>query len=141
MKELALSCYGVEVRLVDASGAELCQRLRDTLPPEFAAPAGPGSAVVSYVVTGGALSGTAEPPGYSVTCHGGEVFAAATEEDVVQWLCQDIDNTVAQRSRQMLFVHAGVVGWRGLAIVIPGRSHTGKSTLVAELVWRGAVYY
>ena len=92
-------------------------------------------------MTVGALPGTAEPPGYSVTCHGSEVFAAATEEDVVQWLCQDIDNTVAQRSRQMLFVHAGVVGWRGLAIVIPGRSHTGKSTLVAELVWRGAVYY
>ena len=141
MKELALSCYGVEVRLVDASGAELCQRLRDALPPEFAAPSGPGSAVVSYVVTVGALPGTAEHPGYSVTCHGVEVFAAATEEDVVQWLCQDIDNTMARRSRQMLFVHAGVVGWRGLAIVIPGRSYTGKSTLVAELVWRGAVYY
>ena len=37
--------------------------------------------------------------------------------------------------------HAGVVGWRGRAIVIPGRSHAGKSTLVAELVRRGAVYY
>jgi Rps23 Pro-64 3,4-dihydroxylase Tpa1-like proline 4-hydroxylase len=141
MQELALSCYGVEVRLVDASGADLCQRLRDTLPPEFTAPSRPGSAGVSYVVTGGALPGTAEHPGYAVMCHGGEVFAAATDEDVVQWLCQDIDTTVAQRSRQMLFVHAGVVGWRGVAIVIPGRSHTGKSTLVAELVWRGAMYY
>lgn len=70
-----------------------------------------------------------------------EVFAAATEEDVFPWLRQDVDNAVAQRSRQMLFVHAGVVGWRGLAIVIPGRSYTGKSTLVAELVRRGAVYY
>ncbi len=50
-------------------------------------------------------------------------------------------HAVAQRSQQMLFVHAGVVGWRGLAIVIPGRSGTGKSTLVAELVLRGAVYY
>ena len=38
MKELALSCYGVEVRLVDASGAELCQRLRDTLPPSSPPP-------------------------------------------------------------------------------------------------------
>ena len=69
------------------------------------------------------------------------MFAAETEDSVFQWLRQDIDKTVAQRSRQMLFVHAGVVGWRGLAIVIPGRSHSGKSTLVAELVRRGAVYY
>ena len=80
-------------------------------------------------------------PEYRITRDGVEVFATATEEDVFRWLCQDIDNAVAQRSRQMLFVHAGVVGWRGLAIVIPGRSHTGKSTLVAELVRRGAVYY
>ena len=53
-------------------------------------------------------------------------------EGAFQWLRQDIDSTVA-RARQMLFV-CGVVGWRGRAIVIPGRSYAGKSTLVAELV-------
>jgi hypothetical protein len=40
-----------------------------------------------------------------------------------------------------VFVHAGVVGWKGQAIVIPGRSYSGKSTLVAELVRAGATYY
>jgi hypothetical protein len=39
------------------------------------------------------------------------------------------------------FVHAGVVGWRGHAIVVPGRSRSGKTTLVAELVRAGASYY
>jgi len=34
-----------------------------------------------------------------------------------------------------------VVGWRGGAIVIPGRSHTGKSSLVAALLRAGATYY
>lgn len=38
------------------------------------------------------------------------------------------------------FVHAGVVEAGGCAIVIPGRSYTGKSTLVAELVRLGATY-
>jgi hypothetical protein len=38
-------------------------------------------------------------------------------------------------------VHAGVVGWRGLAIVIPGPSQSGKSTLVADLVRAGATYF
>jgi hypothetical protein len=32
------------------------------------------------------------------------------------------------------------VGWRGRAIVIPGRSRSGKTTLVAELVRAGAAY-
>ena len=44
-------------------------------------------------------------------------------------------------SRRRLFVHAGVVEWGGKAIVIPGRSYSGKSSLVWELVRAGATYY
>jgi Rps23 Pro-64 3,4-dihydroxylase Tpa1-like proline 4-hydroxylase len=140
MEELALSCYGVGIRIIDAA-AGLCQRLRETLPPEFTNPSEPESEVVSYVVTAAAVLAVAEHPHYRITRDGVEVLTATTEEDLFRWLCQDIDQAVAQRSQRMLFVHAGVVAWRGLAIVIPGRSHSGKSTLVAELVLRGAVYY
>jgi hypothetical protein len=48
---------------------------------------------------------------------------------------------VAEFAKHRVFVHAGVVGWKGQAIVIPGRSYSGKSTLVAELVRAGATYY
>lgn len=48
---------------------------------------------------------------------------------------------VAGWSRGRIFLHAGVVGWRGRAIVLPGRTFTGKSTLVAALVRAGATYY
>jgi hypothetical protein len=47
----------------------------------------------------------------------------------------------AFRAQSYLFVHAGVVGWRGRAIVIPGRSMAGKTTLVQALVAAGATYY
>lgn len=40
-----------------------------------------------------------------------------------------------------VFVHAGVVGWQGKAIVIPGRSHAGKTTMVTALLRAGATYY
>jgi hypothetical protein len=40
-----------------------------------------------------------------------------------------------------IFVHAGVVAVGGQAIVIPGRSFSGKTTLVAALVDAGAEYY
>jgi hypothetical protein len=48
---------------------------------------------------------------------------------------------VAEMAEGRLFVHAGVVAYRGRALVLPGRSHTGKSTLVAELVRAGATFY
>jgi hypothetical protein len=48
---------------------------------------------------------------------------------------------MAEHCREYLFVHAGAVGWRGRAIVLPGRTHAGKTTLVRALVQAGAVYY
>jgi hypothetical protein len=41
----------------------------------------------------------------------------------------------------MVFVHAGVVAHRGVAIVAPGRSFAGKTTLVRALLGAGATYY
>lgn len=49
--------------------------------------------------------------------------------------------TVATLAKGLVFVHAGVVGWRNRAIVIPRRSLSGKSTLVLALVEAGADYY
>ena len=53
----------------------------------------------------------------------------------------EIRQSVAAAARRRTFVHAGVVGWRGRAILVPGRSRSGKTTLVAELVRAGAEYY
>jgi hypothetical protein len=52
----------------------------------------------------------------------------------------EIRQGVAAGADRRTFVHAGVVGWRGRAIVVPGRSRSGKTTLVAELVKAGAEY-
>jgi len=38
-------------------------------------------------------------------------------------------------------VHAGAVGWKGRAIVLPGENQTGKSTLTAALVRAGATFF
>ena len=48
---------------------------------------------------------------------------------------------VAERSPDHLFVHAGVVGWEGRAIVMPGASFAGKTTLVQAWLEAGATYY
>lgn len=48
---------------------------------------------------------------------------------------------VAEFAPTRVFIHAGSVGWRGRAIILPGNSHFGKTTLVAELAKCGAEYY
>jgi hypothetical protein len=53
----------------------------------------------------------------------------------------DLHRFVAERAPRRYFIHAGVVGWKGCAILIPGRSFSGKSTLVSEFVRAGAEYY
>jgi hypothetical protein len=54
------------------------------------------------------------------------------ESEIRQW--------VAKTAKKRTFVHAGVVNWHKRAIVIPGRSRSGKTTFVAELVKAGASY-
>lgn len=49
--------------------------------------------------------------------------------------------TVAEHASDKVFVHAGVVGWKGKAIVLPAVSFGGKTTLVHELVKAGADYF
>jgi hypothetical protein len=43
-------------------------------------------------------------------------------------------------SPDLVRVHAGVVVHAGMAILLPGRSRSGKTTLVRELLARGAEY-
>lgn len=74
-------------------------------------------------------------------------FAGATQiarslnlPDTLEALERDLQLYVAENARNRVFVHAGVLGWKNQAILIPGSSLSGKSTLVRELVKAGATY-
>ena len=56
-------------------------------------------------------------------------------------LRSDVNLHIAENAPRRLFVHAGAVGWKGRAIVIPGPSRSGKTTLVQEFLRAGASYY
>ncbi len=73
---------------------------------------------------------------------GAETIAKALAlEPVFEALEVDARHYVAEFAPRRVFVHAGTVAVDGRAVVIPGRSGTGKSTLVAALVRCGATYY
>ncbi len=65
----------------------------------------------------------------------------AALNQVLAALETDLYRYTAEATPNMTFLHAGVVGWQGRAIVLPGRSFTGKTTLVREMLRLGATYY
>ena len=68
---------------------------------------------------------------------------ARTEDPgrLVETFESDLNSYIAQTAQQWFFVHAGVVGWKGQAIIIPGHSYSGKTVLVKEFLQAGAKYY
>jgi hypothetical protein len=69
-------------------------------------------------------------------------FARSREfEGVLDAFESHVQLTVAEYAPRRIFVHAGVVGWNDRAILIPGLSHSGKTTLVDQLIRAGATYY
>jgi hypothetical protein len=91
-----------------------------------------------------------EVPHFTIITHDGLEYLLMRDDVVLA--SSDLDVTlhvfdsqmrayIALHSPNHIFVHAGVVGYRGRAVVIPGRSFTGKTTLVTELVRAGASYY
>ncbi|CAN5708892.1 hypothetical protein BH20ACI3_BH20ACI3_03410 [soil metagenome] len=79
---------------------------------------------------------------FSILYEGGTRAARSLDPELVLKVFEsDVQIYVGILAQRRIFVHAGVVEWHGQAIVIPGRSMSGKTTLTAELVRAGATYY
>lgn len=121
--------------LVEADDTALLSRLSPRFPPR-SRPAGCAArpAFVCRVTRTASASYAVMLIGTTPTVVDTEAEALDLFEGLV--LCE-----VARRAARWVFVHAGVVGWQDRAIVIPGKSFSGKSTLVEALVKAGATYY
>jgi hypothetical protein len=80
-------------------------------------------------------------PLFTISENGIVTASSADVESAARALESRAHQYVAANAESFVFVHAGVVSWRGKAILVPGRSHSGKSTLVMALVNAGARYY
>ena len=83
----------------------------------------------------------AVPVACELRCDGSFVHGSTDLGQVLDAFEDHAKLLTADRAEGRLFVHAGAVAWRGRGIVIPGRSHSGKTTLVRSLVDAGAEYY
>jgi hypothetical protein len=127
------ACHGARIG-VRSDVPELGPWLTERFPPGWSATSAPVDRWFSVQMD--------RAGGESVLRAGSRVVARYTDPSL---LLDDLESrihfTVALRARDRLFVHAGVVGYRGRAVLLPGRTMTGKTTLVEALVRAGATYY
>jgi hypothetical protein len=136
---LSVVAYGVQfsVRLNDPAVAEALPR---HLPPgsQHCGELSDAGRVYSFVFEGDDRSGRQRKALY---VDGALRARCSTVQGILRAFESDVQLHVAEMAPERVFVHAGVVGYRGRGILFPGRSFAGKSTLVAELVRAGAEYY
>src|ERR1700722_13695640 len=70
----------------------------------------------------------------------GFLFATSDWTEMLAQFESNVGIFVAENASDYVFVHAGCVSLNGKAILIPGRSYSGKSSLVAALLCAGATY-
>lgn len=128
---LGFEAYGVRGSV--SASPTLLDRVRPLLPPRWTSCAPPSSASRFSIAQ---LEG-----GYELGVN--EVSRTRTPDlDVALGVLDaEIRAYVSLRAPERIFVHAGVVASEGGAIVIPGKSFSGKTTLVAALIAAGATYY
>jgi hypothetical protein len=69
------------------------------------------------------------------------VASAGEPVKLVPDLIRLLDDEVVEHLKDFSAVHAGTVLLSGRALLLPGSSHCGKSSLVEELLRRGATYF
>src|SRR5439155_21927898 len=136
---ICFTSYGLRIGIRVNDPAVLAQ-LPDHLPPGWKPAQSPIVDRLYSLRVGGA--------GHSATIRrfnmlyvgAGRLARTAEIDELFEPLENDLQMIVAEWARRRVFVHAGVVGWKGHAILIPGRSFSGKTTLTTALVRAGATY-
>ncbi|MDH7569010.1 MAG: hypothetical protein QHJ73_05430 [Armatimonadota bacterium] len=137
---ICFSAYGVRVGL-RANRPGVLSALGEYLPPGWRPVDSPLVDQLFSIRMGGA-DGRRGLRRYHLL-YGGILQLCRTLDD--RELFEAIENhvqlNIAADAPRRVFIHACVVGWAGRAVVIPGRTHTGKSQLVAALLRAGAEYF
>src|SRR5918997_1140655 len=123
--EVVLSAFGVTVQVV-VEEAQLLPSVLAVLPPGWQH-GDPADVVARFeLAANGDLVRDGTPAGIAAGLGG---------------LDSGLRAVVALHARDRVFIHAGVVARGGRALILPGSSLSGKTTLVAALVRSGAAYY
>jgi hypothetical protein len=131
--EIAFEAYGVRAALT-ANRAELAERLRGLVPPGWQ-PCPMSEVDRSFGLT------VEESGTCTVSIDEIEMGHSLELDLALMLLDSQLRLYLGTKAPDTVFVHAGAVTHNGTAIVMPGQSFAGKTTLVAAMVRAGATYY
>jgi len=127
------SAFGSAI-VIEASDADFFAHLDQWLPPF--APASMTSAPLAHY----RVVSSTRPAGMVVMRGRRTLVSSDVPTVAARALAADLVVMLSRTSTAWTFIHAGVVAVGGHAILLPGASHSGKSTLVSALVRAGAEY-
>ncbi len=133
MPHIYLNTYGVKLD-VEVQDLSLQPAVEQILPPGWQ-PSDEFPEDGHFTLSTGA-DGT-----YDVLVDGVAIGTGLAADVAVHVLDSQLRTRIAVLARDRIFVHAGVVACEERALLVPGPSFCGKSTLVAALVSQGATYY
>jgi hypothetical protein len=130
---IAFEAFGVPFD-IELSSPELAPRVQTALPPG-ARPIDTAPQKHRFgLLTNDGLT-------YGVVAPGNTVPGSSDVDIALEILASQLRSFVAAKAPNHVFVHAGVVERDGQAVMIPGPTFSGKTSLVAEFVRAGATYY
>lgn len=131
--QIGFEAFGVRIAIA-APSREVMERVQRILPPT-ARLCDPALEDQHFALT------TVDGVYHDIAFDGGGATGSTDLGVVLDVLDSYVRGYIALHAPNGIFVHAGVVAHAGRAIVIPGPSFSGKTSLVAELVRAGATYY
>jgi hypothetical protein len=132
--EFGIQAFGCSIR-AGCDRSEIHEALQRYLLPTLQRSASPPSSPDID------LSVTSNCEGFSVHVNHRLVATAATSHDSALAAIKALDDVLVHRIEILRAVHAGAVLIDGRALLLPGSTHAGKSSLVAELLRRGASHF
>lgn len=135
MDDFTLCAYGVGIG-IRAHDSNILAQVLSVLPPGWK-PVRPRRVERWYAISLDRADGLE----YALQVDARSLLRTPHLGELLDLLVGDLQLYLAEHARGYLFIHAGVVGWHGRAIVVPGHSFSGKTTLVEALVRHGATYY
>jgi hypothetical protein len=124
---LTFRCFGATIA-IDSDSSELLADLRTDLPL--------GSVVVDDEPADVRYEAIATASGLRLTLGGERICDDAD----LAGLAGALAFAVGLYAPDHVFIHAGAVAWRNRVIVVPGRSRSGKTSMVHSLARAGALY-
>jgi hypothetical protein len=137
---IALSAYGVKIG-IRCNRTDVLDQLIQLRPPNSAVSSSPVVEQMFSIVAADSSTHKGVKRFNLAYLNDSRLVRDFEIENVLRQVESEMQRVVAEEALTYHFVHAGVVEWAGKAVLIPGRTLSGKSSLVVEFLRAGACYY